>query len=422
MKEVRYIHAADLHLDTPFAGISRDLSPAAGKLLKRATFDALDTLATLCETERPDFLLLAGDIYNEEERSIRAQLRLRDICVRLNKLDIPVFVVHGNHDPLTSALTSINWPGNVEIFGANPSSHLVARNGEPLAIVHGASHATASESRNLAALFRRDPSHTCFQIGLLHTSLNGLAGEAPYAPCTMQDLRNSGLDAWALGHAHVRQVVSREPFIAYSGNTQGLNPKETGAKGCYLVSAVHSGVSWKCTERFVELAPLRWENLEINVDGLDALDEVMGKAHDAFEDMLTDFKGSKGLIASLTLQGKSKLDKELRSPSVLEYLREICSGLSTGHSTIWLRSLDVRTTPEATESAPVRNDLIGAITRLAASLEASDTELAGFMEMALKPLYGNRRVGGAIPCLSQREMADLVEEALAICRDKLETR
>lgn len=102
MDAIRYIHAADLHLDTPFQGLSRETAQGGhlARLLHDATFTALERLFRLCESEKPDFLVLAGDIYNQENYSVKAQLRLRDGCERLNRLGIRVFLAHGNHDPL----------------------------------------------------------------------------------------------------------------------------------------------------------------------------------------------------------------------------------------------------------------------------------------------------------------------------------
>lgn len=132
MNSLRYIHAADLHLDTPFLGLTRsDAGEALQAQLRDATFTALQRLFDLCEQLRPDFLVLAGDIYNQEEHSVKAQLALRDGCLRLQACGIPVFWAHGNHDPLDSRLKTVDWPGNVTIFGPEPGQHVLYRDGAP---------------------------------------------------------------------------------------------------------------------------------------------------------------------------------------------------------------------------------------------------------------------------------------------------
>ena len=220
MDAIRYIHAADLHLDTPFQGLSRETAQGGhlARLLHDATFTALERLFGFCEAEKPDFLVLAGDIYNQENYSVKAQLRLRDGCERLNRLGIRVFLAHGNHDPLDSRLNAVEWPDNVTVFGPEPERHLLEKDGRPLAVVHGISHARAREGRNLARFFQRDARYDCFQLGVLHCTVEGESKADRYAPCSLDDLKSAGLDAWALGHVHERRVLSEAPFIAYPGN------------------------------------------------------------------------------------------------------------------------------------------------------------------------------------------------------------
>lgn len=181
--------------------------------------------------------MLAGDIYNQENHSVKAQLKLRDGCERLKNLGIRVFLAHGNHDPLASRLAAVQWPDNVTVFGPEPSRHVLEKNGAPLAVIHGISHAKAKEGRNLARFFNRDSAHDCFQLGVLHCTVEGEAKADRYAPCSLEDLKSSGLDAWALGHVHERKTLCESPFIAYPGNAQGLHVNEAGLRGCLSVTA-----------------------------------------------------------------------------------------------------------------------------------------------------------------------------------------
>ena len=239
MDAIRYIHAADLHLDTPFQGLSREVAQegALARLLQEATFTALDRLFGFCEAEKPDFLVLAGDIYNQENYSVKAQLRLRDGCRRLQQAGIRVFLAHGNHDPLDSRLHTVEWPDNVTVFGPEVERHLIERDGQPLAVVHGISHARQREARNLARFFARDTRYDCFQLGVLHCTVDDAHKPDRYAPCSLDDLKAAGFDAWALGHVHEMCRLSQRPFVAYPGNAQGLHINECGPRGCLLVTA-----------------------------------------------------------------------------------------------------------------------------------------------------------------------------------------
>ena len=118
MESFKFVHTADLHLDTPFSGIS-EVSDRIASRLRDATLQAFDNIIELCLQHRVAFLLVAGDIYDARDRSLRAQVRFRDGLARLGQAGISAFVVHGNHDPLSSRIATIQWPDEVQIFGGD---------------------------------------------------------------------------------------------------------------------------------------------------------------------------------------------------------------------------------------------------------------------------------------------------------------
>ena len=335
MNSLRYIHAADLHLDTPFLGLSRtDAGEALQAQLRDATFTALQRLFDLCERLRPDFLILAGDIYNQEEHSVKAQLALRDGCLRLQACGIPVFWAHGNHDPLDSRLKTVDWPDNVTIFGPELEQHVLHRDGAPLAVIHGISHARIREARNLALLFHRQPDADCFQLGVLHCSVEGSPSQDRYAPCSLDDLRAAGLDAWALGHVHERRILARSPFIAYPGNTQGLHINEGGPRGCLLVTAEACDGTFSCREEFLPLGPVQWQRLVIGLDAVEQLDAVEDRLLEALTTATEAADASCTLmVVRLCLRGRTPLDSLLRripssasiSLALFRWQKGICS-------------------------------------------------------------------------------------------------
>lgn len=423
METVRYVHAADLHLDAPFVGIAQNGAPGLATALKDATFTALENLALLCEQEKPDFLLLAGDIYNQEERSVRAQLRLRDVCERLRDHNIKVFICHGNHDPISSRLTAINWPDNVTIFGPEPSFATVLKDGKPLALVHGASHAGSREGRNLAQMFQRDATQDCFQIGLLHCNVDGAVASDRYARCSLADLRAADLDAWALGHAHERKILCRQPFVAYSGNTQGLNSNETGPKGCYLVTAEFRGFAWECEERFVDLAPIQWQKAKVDVEAAATFDAVAASIEQATATARDAALGCSGVILSLVLAGRTILDSELRKQDVIDDLTAQMRPFSDGAPAVWPRSIAVDTaTPIERGNTLDRDDLLGEVARVASNMEANSARLHALAQKVLAPLYGNRRYSALLEWPDQTVLDQLLISAQRICQDMLEGR
>lgn len=424
MDQIRYIHAADLHLDTPFKGLEKNAAGHLGKMLHQATFTALERLVQLCLVEKPDFLVLAGDIYDQEERSIRAQLALRDACGVLNENGIPVYIVHGNHDPFSSRIASLKFPPNTIIFGTGYERHVFMRAGEQVAIIHGISHIRDKENQNLARLFTRDDSSDCFQLGLLHCMVEGSGSPDRYAPCSIEDLKAANLDAWALGHVHERNILCSQPFIAYSGNTQGLHINEPGPRGCYVVNAKKGANEWHCEAQFRPLCSIMWEKLNLELEGLDTLDNVEQK-------MVNCIDAARGaadpniqaIIARLHLQGRTSLNKTLRSGDTLKDIGASVQNSGASSPTVWLKDFDVATrdyTPP--EDFLERDDLQGECARLARELSDDEAALSALCDSAFEPLLGNtrfRRIAGAF---DQENLRLMLKKAENICQETLESR
>jgi len=423
MYPIRYIHAADLHLDAVFAGLSREASPQSGqvaRLLRQATFTAMERLFALCEREHPDFLVIAGDIYNQEDQSLRAQLMLRDACERLAAFGIRVFLAHGNHDPLSSRLHSLRWPSNVTVFGGAVESHAVLREGEPVAFVHGISHEHAKEGRNLARLFQRQDS-PCFQLGVLHCTLEGSRAER-YAPCSLDDLRASDLHAWALGHVHERAVISEQnPFVLYPGNAQGLHINESGERGCFLISAIPSGEGFSCSAAFKPLGPVIWQTREIPVDDVEHPDTVDALLHSALEELSVNAPpGCEAVLARLRLTGRTPLDAALRRPATLA---DLCERLrdSVTHPPVWLKDIDLQTSPTVDiNAARGREDLLGEALRLAEAGRSTPEAMRELLDSALKPLLEHPKTRMALPPLSDEDYAALLSDAERLCIEFME--
>lgn len=427
MDAVRYIHAADLHLDTPFQGLSREAAREGHltRLLQNAAGTALERLIRLCEAERPHFLILAGDIYNQEQRSIKAQLQLRDGCVRLQRLGIPVFIAHGNHDPLSSRLTSVEWPDNVTIFGETVERRPVMRDERVVALVHGISHARQQESRNLAKNFSRDTAHDdAFQIGVLHCAVEGQRNHDRYAPCALSDLLDSRLDAWALGHIHERGILQRTPFIAYSGNTQGLHINEQGPRGCLSVTATNDGSGWICREKFVPLSSVQWQQRLLELNDVAHIDEVEQRLLTTLDDASRETGPEcEALIVRVRCTGRTPLDMLLREPATQAELTERTLHLSSASPKIWLKDLVVETRPPAERAEYLqREDLLGETMRLMEAMRTDPALLRSLAGPALDPLFRHPRFRGALDAPDDEETRRLLDEAERLCADLLEAR
>lgn len=282
MPSFRFLHAADLHLDTPFAGLGR-VAPHVQEALRDASLRAWDALVDLALDEGVAFVVLAGDLYDGADRGLRAQLRVRAGLQRLSDAGIAAFIVHGNHDPLDGwqAIDADGWPDGVVVCPSGEvTSHEVVRDGVRLATLHGISYATRETTENLAGRF---PVATGggLHVGVLHATVGTQPDHSPYAPCTIEDLRAAGYDYWALGHVHGHAVLAEDPVVAYSGSVQGRSPKRTeqGAKGALLVDVVDDRIAG--LPRHVALDLVRFVGLDVDLGGRGSGTGEAGAAGDA---------------------------------------------------------------------------------------------------------------------------------------------
>jgi predicted phosphodiesterase len=292
-----FVHAADLHLDTPFEGLGR-VNPELGDRLRDASLDAFDDLVRLTIERRAEFLVLAGDVYDGADRGVRAQLRFLRGLKRLAFEGIRVFVIHGNHDPLDGWSAIRAWPANVTLFGAaGVEAHVVERDGYRLATVYGMSYPRRDVTENLALRFRRSEAPG-LHIGLLHCAVGAVGDHALYSPCTVDDLRRAGMDYWALGHIHDRRVLAeRDPWVVYPGNLQGRStkPSERGAKGATVVYVDNGAVD---RLEFVPCDRARFVEAVVDVSGATTLPDVEAACLDALGRLRAEHPASSSLPAS----------------------------------------------------------------------------------------------------------------------------
>jgi hypothetical protein len=406
--------------------------------MSEAAFTALRRLETLCLEEHAAFLILAGDVYNEEDGILRARLALRDMFLRLEKAGVEVFLAHGNHDPLESGAPVVRWPGNVTVFGPEVEERAVTRQGAALALVSGISHAQRGEKGNLALRFGQPQGSLLgpglFRVGVLHCAVGGNSdGHAPYAPCALADLGRGGFDYWALGHVHTPRVLAKAPWVAYPGSLQGLHVNESGPHGCFLVRVGRDG---SCVPQFRPLAPVQWEKaaLDLGQDGPESLDELeesllakLEETRDAALEQAAESGNSlKGIFCRLTLGGASALDKALRRPGALEdladRLRRALAELSeSGGPGLWLKDLVLRTGAGAGRGeSPPRQGLAGEVALQAALALEDPLVLEELAESSLQPLFGNARLRRILESPEAAETAELVAAARDLCCSLLE--
>jgi DNA repair exonuclease SbcCD nuclease subunit len=380
-----FLHAADLHLDTPFSGLG-EVAPHLAAVLRSASLDALERIVERALAEPVDLLLLAGDLYDGVERGVRAQLRLLDALSRLDRAGVHTFIVHGNHDPLSGWAAVRAWPERVHVFppGAPTRKSVHTRSGEAVT-VHGASFGRSDEPTNLAALFGRTDEPGA-HIGLLHCNV-GRTDHSPYAPCTVDDLARAGLDYWALGHVHRRQVVLERPLCVYPGNTQGrsFQPGELGAKGAVLVRSDDGRFS---APELVEVDRVRFLVADVSVEGIDDAGVLVERLREEGQALRERHPG-RSLVVRARLLGETPLHDALGRSQKAELLLALRDMESEVEPFVWWAELRDETRTALPISALYeREDLPGEIVREASRLEADPRAVAQLLGDAPPPVLG----------------------------------
>jgi exonuclease SbcD len=405
------VHAADLHLDTPFTGLG-EVAPNVADALREASLAAFDNLIELALREEAAFLLLAGDIYDGPTRGIRAQRRLLQGLARLSAAGCETFIVHGNHDPIEGWTAIGDWPQGVHVFApGEPSAIPVLRDGEVIATVHGVSFAQREERENLARRFHR--SGEGVQFGVLHCNV-GDAAHSPYAPCSPDDLRAAGMDYWALGHVHAaRLVLEGGPWAAYSGVLQGRSPHpgDAGAKGAYVLRC-DSALGLVAPPEFVPLDLVRFREASVDLTSVNDLSAALDQIERAQQDLYAAQDG-RALIVRLRLTGEfaGHGDLRARQQEVLLELREGGKGFSPF---LWLDELEVATRPPLRrDDILARGDLLAELLAESGRIAASEDAAGEFLAEQVRELRKiEQQTGGLGPA---PDVAELLRAAEDIC-------
>jgi exonuclease SbcD len=357
MSTVRFVHCADLHLDTPFRGLS-DVAPEVGKALNEATFQSFKNIIDLAIQETVDFVVIAGDVYDSADRGLSAQFKFQKGMQRLAECGIRAFIACGNHDPLSGWSATIEWPHIVHTF---PSGYVdsceVTRDGRVIATVHGISYPKEAVHENLASGYPR-PGSLVPSIAVLHGNVGGDTAHLPYAPTTVGELTSKGYTYWALGHVHAHTILRDEaPAIVYPGCSQSRHPNETGPKGCCLVTLTDSA---RPDVRFVPTDVVRYHRSAIDVSDCksqDALRRAIVEQCRAISSKSQD----RHAIVRLALTGRTTLHREIARPGSLDaLLLSVRDELEGWDPWVWLETLPLETRGSYdVESQRTREDFVG---------------------------------------------------------------
>ena len=372
----KFIHVADIHLDSPLKGLEQ-YEGAPVEEIRGATRRALENLVELAIEREVDFVLIAGDLYDGDWKDHNTGLFFVSQMSRLRQTEIPVVMISGNHDAANKMTKSLRLPDNVELLShTRPQTAKSGKLRELGVAVHGRSFAKAAEYENLVRDYPERQSGL-YNIGLLHTSLAGAEGHEPYAPCTVDELRQKQYDYWALGHVHNREIKCDDPPVVFCGNPQGRHIREVGAKGCYLVSVDDDG---RAELDFQPLDVFRWEACDVDMTDAQHADHVL-ELFAAELSQLTRKHAGIPLAVRVIVTGSTDAHERLVADPVAwtNHLRATALDIAAG--SVWIETVKFRTSPPLGRDVATPVDgPIGELVRYVHELRDDELQLAELAE------------------------------------------
>jgi DNA repair protein SbcD/Mre11 len=375
----RFVHAADLHIDSPFQGLAAKDEAVAAQFAA-ASRRAVRSLVTRTIEENAAFLIIAGDVFDGDWRDYSTGLFFAREVARLGRAGVPTYVVRGNHDAESQITRKLDRQPDLHVFDSRRAeSFEIPGLG---AVLHGRSFGTAAEPESLARGYPA-PHPGRFNIGILHTSLDGREGHARYAPTSVAELAARGYDYWALGHVHAYEEVSREPWIVYPGNLQGRSVRETGAKGAVLVE-VGDDLRVARVERLI-LDEARWSTPLVDLSGCDDRDGALERVREALAAEISSADG-RAIAARVTLTGMTALHRTFAAdPAELAATIENAAiGLS---GSMWIERV-VLTTRTADASIRPATDGLADVMALLDDVMSEPQNVKERLADLLRPLAG----------------------------------
>jgi len=371
---VRFIHAADIHLDSPLTGLSA-YADAPVEMLRTATRDAFTNLVTEAIDQEVDFMVIAGDLYDGTWKDHNTGIYFCKEMGRLKKADIPVYVLFGNHDAESEMTRQLQLPDNVFTFETRKPTTF--RLNHLKAALHGRSFKEAATTENLVTGYPA-PLHGMFNIGVLHTALEGSTVHANYAPCSLGELHAKGYHYWALGHVHEHRIWEGTSTIVFPGNLQGRHIRETGPHGAVLITADESGVQ-KVERLLVDV--LRWHNLEVKVADCNTLPEVVRAIGRGLEGIVENSPATIPAAVRVTVTGKTPAHGELFGLESQLRAEVLALAVAIGSDRLWIEKVKVGTFPvDDGEAVRARADALADLQDLLVAAETDPDFLRGLQE------------------------------------------
>jgi DNA repair protein SbcD/Mre11 len=395
MKQISFIHAADLHLDSPMVGL-KNLPANILSRVRESTFTALGKLTSAAIDNNVDFVILAGDLYDGEDRSLRAQSRFRNEMQKLSQKGIPVYVIYGNHDHLNGSWVHLDMPSNVHFFSSDVEMKVFhSKRGEKV-------HLYGFSYRQRHILDKRiDDYHkqesADFHIGILHGNEGGGTEHDNYAPFTIKDLQEKEFDYWALGHIHKRTILSETPPIIYPGNLQGRNKKEVGMKGCYCITLNEL----EAKKEFLATSDVVWEEVSVDAALAQSFQDIFQLCQITIERFR---KAGIGTLLTLNLKNVQLDDYHEKRVLDTELLELLLDFENEEESFVWIVQLSLEDNEQLDRKSLMKE--ADFFSELFATIDDYQNP-----EVAIAPLYDHQMGRKYLKGLTGSEQKELLEKA-----------
>jgi len=361
---VRFVHAADIHLDSPLKGLEKYESAPVEKI-REATREAFKNLIAFCLEEKVDLLLISGDLFDGDLKDFKAGLFLTSQLKRLSNANIPTVIIRGNHDAEAKMTKKLHWPALVHELNVKKPETIVFK--QLGVAVHGQGYAQRDIFDDMSQHYPA-PISGMFNIGMLHTALQGRDGHAAYSPTSVEKLRSKGYEYWALGHVHTREVVDTNPYIIFPGNIQGRHAKELGPKGVTLVTIEGAEVE-SVTEQCLDV--VRWDHCRVDVSEAANESDVYGAIRQSISEAEDRAEG-RLLACRVTLFGATELHADLVSRQE-DWAYGIRAEMTDSEGDVWIEKIRFKTQTRL-ELAQLRlqDDPLGGVLRKLEQLKTSE--------------------------------------------------
>jgi len=425
---VTFIHAADPHLGSRLNTVGAE-SGKMQKKLQKSTYSAFENIIEACIDEGVDFLVLSGDIYDEDSRSVKANQFLADQMEILQEEGIEAYVIHGNHDPTGSGEEFIELPDNVHVFKSDESEKLEYNNDVE---VIGQSYSTRHERRKMVPSF--DPDDSKISVGLLHTELD--PDNTDYVPVSLDELTEKNIDYWALGHIHQTKIYE-DNIAAYPGIPQGRHIEEQGVGGCLKVEISENSTP---ELEFIPVSPISWREQKMDIEEndfqnlTDIEDEASSVAKNSEPDfekiesqglsVKTDDFDLEGFIYRWSIQGRGKVHSQLEDEESIEILRDNLRDKSFSFRPfVWTEEVKDRSRPQLPDIDDVEeNEVIQGFEELINEIEEDSEvkrELKNKSGKIWKETDDEENVKEERLALTDEKLDELVERAEEKLKDEL---